>query len=123
MRVLLALVLLFGLVLSGCARKKVAPSQGAGSPHTGTAATKQAPAAAASKAAWAGEVARVEPTARFVVLRFPMDQMPATDQRLSVYRHGAKVAEVKVTGPQRERTVVADTLTGTPEPGDEVRPD
>jgi hypothetical protein len=123
MRVLLVGVLVFGLVLSGCARKKAAAPHPASAPHGSAAATKKSPAAAVSKAAWAGEVARVDPVARFVVLSFPLDQMPATDQRLNVYRHGAKVAEVKVTGPQRERNIVADILNGAPGAGDEVRAD
>ena len=115
MRVLLAVVLLFGVVLSGCARKKAA-SPGAAAP------AGKMPASPA-KTTWAGEVARVDPVARFVVLSFPLDQMPATDQRLNVYRHGVRVAEVKVTGPQRDRNTIADVLTGTPEAGDEVRAD
>ena len=78
---------------------------------------------APSKTVLAGEVVRVNAVARFVVLSFPLDQMPAMDQRLNLYRHGAKVAEVKVTGPQRDRNVVADILTGAPDVGDEVRPD
>ena len=55
--------------------------------------------APASKAAVAGEVSRVNPAGRFVVLSFPSDQMPVMDQLLSIYRRGSKVAEVKVTGP------------------------
>jgi hypothetical protein len=31
------------------------------------------------------------------------------------------VAEVKVSGPQRDNNIVADIVTGTPEEGDEAR--
>jgi len=119
MRVWFAVILLCALVVSGCARKQAAPPRGAGSPRAGTAAARKG----APKTAVAGEVARVDPAARFVVLSFPLDPMPMMDQRLNLYRHGAKVGEVKVTGPQRERNVAADILTGAPEVGDEARAD
>jgi hypothetical protein len=122
MRVFFGVMLIFALVLSGCARKKAAPSGQAGSPRPGAAVPRKS-AAPTPKTALAGEVARIDPVARFVVLSFSFDPMPALDQRLNLYRHGAKVGEVKVTGPQRDRNVVADILTGSPEPGDEVRAD
>jgi hypothetical protein len=49
--------------------------------------------------------------------------MPALDQQLNLYRKGAKVAEVKVTGPQRDKNIIADIVTGTPEVDDEARAD
>jgi len=51
-----------------------------------------------------GEVAKVNPVARFVVLSFPLGPMPALDQQLNLYRKGAKVAEVKVTARSATRT-------------------
>jgi hypothetical protein len=116
MRALLAVILLFALVVPGCARKKAAGAPTASAPRAGTGT-------APAKAAWTGEVSRVNPVARFVVLSFPLDQMPVLDQRLNLYRRGAKVAEVKVTGPQRGNSIVADTVTGAPEVGDEARSD
>jgi hypothetical protein len=116
MRVLLAIVLLFALVASGCARKKAAQPHNAGSARAGTAA-------APSETALAGEVSTVNPVARFVVLSFPLGQMPAIDQHLNLYRRGAKVAEVKVTGQQRGINIIADIVTGAPEVGDEARAD
>lgn len=107
-------MLLFALVLSGCARNK------AGRQSTDSSAGA---GAAAAKAAVAGEVSRVNPVGRFVVLSFPLDQMPAVDQPLSLYRRGSKVGEVKVTGPQRGNSIVADILSGAPEKGDEARAD
>lgn len=68
-----------------------------------------------------GRIASVNANLRFVVLTFPIGQMPATDTHLNVYRNGNKVAELKVTGPQREDNTVADVTSGDPIAGDEVR--
>jgi hypothetical protein len=70
-----------------------------------------------------GQVAMVNPEARFVVLSFPPGPMPQADQHLNVYRNGLKVGEVKVTGPQHEYDTVADILTGDVQLHDEVRQD
>jgi hypothetical protein len=66
-------------------------------------------------------VASYNATGRFVVLSFPVGQMPKLDQTLFLYRDGLKVAEVKVTGPQRDNNVVADLVSGDAQAGDEVR--
>jgi hypothetical protein len=70
----------------------------------------------------AGRIASVYTAGRFVVITFPIGQMPALDQRLNVYRNGLKVGEVKVTGPQRDDSIVADIAAGEALPGDQVRP-
>jgi hypothetical protein len=116
MRALLPTILLLAVVFSGCTRKKPAPSPTPGSPRAGA---KTAP----SNAALTSEVIRINPIGRFVVLSFALDHMPPRDQRLNLYRHGAKVAEVKVAGPQRGNNIVADIVSGAPEVGDEARPD
>jgi len=116
MKALPVVILLFALALPGCAGKKAAQPSDIHWPSDD-------PSAAPAKAAWVGEVSRVNPTARFVVLSFPLDRMPVADQRLTVYRHGSKVAEVKVTGPQRGNSIVADIVTGAPEVGDQARAD
>jgi hypothetical protein len=68
-----------------------------------------------------GKVEMVNQNARYVVLSFPIGHLPAMEQRLSVYRSGLKVGEVKVSGPQIEDNVVADIVEGDSGPGDEVR--
>ena len=68
-----------------------------------------------------GKVEMVNQNARYVVLSFPIGHLPAMEQRLSVYRRGLKIGEVKVSGPQIEDNVVADIVAGDSEPGDEVR--
>jgi hypothetical protein len=68
-----------------------------------------------------GRIASVNAGLRFVVLTFPIGQMPPMDEHLNVYRNGFKVAELKITGPQREDNTVADIVSGEPITGDEVR--
>jgi hypothetical protein len=109
---LIMAMLLCALAVTGCAKKK-APGASAG--------------AAAGKAIVTpennvmGRVGTLNLDARFVVLNFPGGKMPAQDQRLTVYRRDVKVAEVKITGPERAGNVVADIVSGEPEVGDEVR--
>lgn len=92
-----------------------------------------APAAAASQAAatqklivtpmdgLSGKVSSANSALRFAVLTFPVGHLPAINSHLTLYRHGLKVAEVNVTGPQRDDSIVADILVGDAETGDEVR--
>jgi hypothetical protein len=70
-----------------------------------------------------GRVAMVNAEARFVVISFPPGPVPPTDHRLSVYRNGLKVGEVKVTGPRNENNTVADITAGDVQVHDEVRED
>ena len=116
MRALLVLMLVLALGATGCAKKNAKTSQPSQAPRAG----KSTPAPATRLE---GMVSRVEPVGRFVVLTFPLSQMPAVDQRLTLYRHGAKVGEVKVSGPQRDNNIVADIVTGEPQVGDEARLD
>jgi hypothetical protein len=58
---------------------------------------------------------------RFVVVSFPANQMPRTDQALFIYRSGLKVAEVKVNENRRENLVSADIVSGEAKVGDTVR--
>ena len=72
------------------------------------------------ESALAGKVAMVSPNLRFVVLRFRVGHLPATDQRLQVYRGELRVGEVRVAGWQRDDYMVADVLAGDCQVGDEV---
>jgi hypothetical protein len=114
------------LLLSGCAQKKAA----VGTEPAAVASSAQKPAKRSAKQskvivtpshALAGRVALVNPTARHVILTFPMGLMPSVEQRLAVYRNGLKVGEVKVTGPQQDTHIAADILAGECRPGDEAR--
>jgi hypothetical protein len=68
-----------------------------------------------------GTVARVNSAARFVILTFPVGQMPPVGQLLYVYRHGLKVGQVRVTAPQQDDNTAADIVSGEAALGDEIR--
>ena len=68
-----------------------------------------------------GRVSSVNAGLRFVVLTFPVGQVPGRDAKLNVYHNGIKVGEVKITGPARDDNTVADIISGDAETGDEVR--
>jgi hypothetical protein len=127
MRVLLWVALLSAPVLAGCTGTTGKSPSAAGLPHTGAAAAPTTPKAKSQglivtpEKGLAGKVALVNATARYVVLTFPLGTMAARDQHLSLYRRGLKVGEVKVTGPQREDSIVADLVAGEAEVGDEAR--
>jgi len=90
---------------------------------TGCAAAPSTPArkpSVVSEVALVGKVVMVNSTARFVVLTFPLGQLPAIDQRLDVYRDGLKVGEVKVSAWQREDSVVGDITVGDCQTGDKA---
>ncbi|MGD0259094.1 MAG: hypothetical protein ABSD29_04635 [Verrucomicrobiota bacterium] len=127
MRTWPSVLLLCGLALSGCAGRKASVSPAAAPPRAGTPA---APAGVSAtnpalivtpENAYLGKVVWVNAPGRFVVLNFPLGKMAAPEQRLSLYRRGLKVGEVKVTGPQREDNIVADLAAGEAEVGDEAR--
>ncbi|MFO1487575.1 MAG: hypothetical protein U1F65_03770 [Verrucomicrobiota bacterium] len=68
-----------------------------------------------------GKVASVNASLHFVVLNFPVGRMAGIDQQMSLYRQGEKIGEVKITGPQQDDNIIADVVSGEPQPGDEVR--
>ena len=72
-----------------------------------------------------GRVASVNIPGKFVVLSFPVGHLPTNDTRLSIFHAGAKVGEVRVTGPAsvQENLTVGDITAGTAEDGDEARSD
>jgi hypothetical protein len=69
-----------------------------------------------------GRVVFFNEQGRFVVLQFPVGQMPKLGTQLNVYRSGLKAGEVKVSGPQSNDNIVADIANGEARVGDEVRP-
>jgi hypothetical protein len=70
-----------------------------------------------------GRVVSVNPPLRYVVIDFPVRNFPVLDQRLSVYRDGQKIGEVRVTGPILGTAAAGDILAGQAAVGDEVRED
>jgi len=135
MRILLVLPVSAALVVAGCAHKQEAlfkPAAGATpAAAPATPATKPMPEVKMPAntqgsltvkpiRSVTGRVARYNEAGRFVVLEFPIGQMAAVGQRLSVYRNGLKVGELKVTGPQRDDHIVADVTSGEAQAGDEA---
>ena len=121
----LTLLLLAGLLLTGCRSlpwpwKHHHPAP-APAPAAPAPTTRSAPPVVTPDNSLSARVARYNADGRFVVFSFPVSQMPKLDQTLFVYRNGLKVAEVKVTGPQRDNNIVADLLSGDARVGDEVR--
>jgi len=111
----LMVLMLAGMLVTGCSifhrAKKAAPA-----PVAHTTRTVVTPDSSLS-----ARVASYNATGRFVVLSFPVGRMPKLDQTLFLYRDGLKVAEIKVTGPQRDNNIVADLVSGDVQVGDEVR--
>jgi hypothetical protein len=127
MRSALSILLLCAVAVCGCAgKKKSAPPTGAaakagGAPVWASMAATNQPVTITPETASAGRVVLVDPAIRCVVLNFPLGKMAAPEERLSLYRRGQKVGEIRVTGPQREDNTVADLLAGEAQVGDEAR--
>jgi hypothetical protein len=68
-----------------------------------------------------GKIATVNHAGKFVVIVFPVGQLPRLAQTMGVYRDGLKVAEVRITGPQLDDSVVADIAAGEVRAGDSVK--
>jgi hypothetical protein len=112
---------------TGCAKTKPAVThtspatstpRGTAPPPTDNRKVIVTPAAGLS-----GKVAAVNQAGQFVVLTFTGAEMPVLEQKLSVYRGGLKVGEVKVSKEQMGRNLVADIVAGEAKQGDEVRPE
>jgi hypothetical protein len=105
-----------GMLAAGCLHHRPAPSARPAPPAAVAPQTVVTPDNSLT-----ARVVSYNTTGRFVVLSFPVGQMPKPDQSLFLYRDGMKVGEVKITGPQRENNIVADLITGEAQVGDEVR--
>jgi hypothetical protein len=120
-------LLLATLALVGCSAKRPAETSTLGLRHVpppgaATSRTNATPITVTPAPGTVyGKVAHVNPAARFVVLTYPLGKLPPVEKRLSVYRNGMKVAELKVTGPARDQNTVADITAGEAQPGDEAR--
>jgi hypothetical protein len=108
----LAVIASFGVLLvAGCGHKQATAPEAAFTPVL----------IVTPEAALQGKVLRTNPAGKFVVLNFPVGHLPSLEQRLSVYRLGLKVGEVKVTGPQLDDNIVGDVVAGEAGVGDVVR--
>jgi hypothetical protein len=114
------------LLLAGCAAKPRAgavPDGPTGSSATPGVSTRNPGSGVivAPESRRPGRVKLVSTSGRFVVLVFPIGHLPPLRERLNVYRHGLKVGEVSITGPQIDDTIAADIVQGDAQPDDEVR--
>jgi len=112
----MTLLLVAGLLATGCSIFHKSAKAPAPVPVAHTSQTVVKPDSSLS-----AKVTSYNAVGRFVVLSFPIGQMPSLGQTLFLYRNGLKVAELKVTGPQRDNNIVADLVTGDAQVGDEVR--
>ena len=80
-----------------------------------------APAIVTADDAQRATVAMYNPIGRFVVLNFPVGNLPKPDQTFFIYHEGLKAGEVKITGPDRDNSTVADLISGEAHAGDAVR--
>ena len=124
MRILI--VALAAILIAGCAEKKPAFPPETYAPGVAPQSTPSTSITNGSlivtlDSAATGKVAHVNTADRFVILNYPLGHVPANGRQLNLYRHGLKVGEVKVTGPQQDDNTVADVIFGEAQEGDEVR--
>jgi hypothetical protein len=113
----LGTLLLVTVLTNGCALFHHQAQKAKTPPVTGQAA----PAIVTPDNSLTARVVSYNSTGRFVVLSFPIGQMPKLEQSLFLYRAGMKVGEVKITGPQQDNNIVADLVNGEAQLGDDVR--
>jgi hypothetical protein len=113
------LVFLAGLGVAGCVSHSHTARQQS-PPPTANVSTNNPEPIVTPDTSLSAKVVKYNSVGRFVVLSFPLGQMPQMGQTLFVYRTGIKVGEVKITGPQRDNDIVADLTTGDAAIGDDV---
>ena len=126
MRIVSFVTAVAAVLISGCAEKKPAFPPDTYTPGVVPQATPSTSITNGSlivtlDPASTGKVASVNTTDRFVILNYPLGHVPSNGRKLNLYRHGLKVGEVKVTGPQQDDNTVADVVSGEAAEGDEVR--
>jgi len=113
--------LLCGLLLPGCASTPVKPKLKPQAPSPARIVQPPKPPPVLPAGALTGKVVRVNRAGRFAILSFAVGVDPQMDQRLGVYRDGAKVGELKVSPWRRDDYVAADLVEGDCQVGDDVR--
>jgi hypothetical protein len=115
--------LVAGIFAAGCTHQQsmFAPVPGPANAQVGSPAPNLSQTIVTPDNSLAGKVVAYNSIGRFVVLSFPVGQMAKMNQTLFLYRAGLKVAEIKITGPQRDNNIVADLVSGEAQVGDEVR--
>ena len=70
-----------------------------------------------------GRVIQVHQRLRFVVLDYTLSRMPGPGTKLLLYRTNGIVGSLKMSPWTAPYTAAADFVEGTPEIGDEARPE
>jgi hypothetical protein len=107
-----AFLFALGILISGCSSSK---------PPKAATTDTSLPTIVMPDNSLEAKVVSYNSAGRFVVLSFPISQMPRPEQILFLYRNGLKVGQVKITGPKRDSNIVADLVSGEAQTGDEVR--
>jgi hypothetical protein len=106
-----------GMLAAGCLHHRPAPNARPAPPAAVAPQTVVTPDNSIT-----ARVVSYNTTGRFVVLSFPVGQMPKSDQSFFLYRNGMKVGEIKIdSSKQYDNFTVADLVTGEAQVGDEVR--
>ena len=111
--------LVFAILLTGCASKQKLETAAPPTRQVATSVASEKPQTRVL--AFSGRIASVNEKLRFVVVDFTNSRRPELEQRLSVYRLGQKVGEIKISGPYRNTTVAADLTAGEAKYGDDVK--
>lgn len=109
--------------LAGCATKTGQEPAANKPARKATATTMPEAPPKARVLPMSGRIAGANEKLRFVIVDFTNSRRPELHEKLSVYRVGQKVAEIKVSGPYRNTTVAADVVAGEVRYGDEVKND
>jgi hypothetical protein len=118
---LFACLFLAGLIVSGCVSHHVVQPQPRPAPVPVTNTTTNVATIVTPDNSLSAKVVRYNSVGRFVVLSFPVGQMPQTGQMLFLYRAGLKVGQIRITGPEQDNDTVADLVEGDAQEGDDVR--
>lgn len=87
----------------------------------GTTVSTNVPTAGPMVLPASGRIHMVNAGLRFVVVDYTLGGIPPVDSRLNVYRNNEKVAQLRLSGPERNGFIAADIVEGFVQVDDEVR--
>ena len=114
-------MVLISLTCAGCSGSRSSAERNSPPQRMGVRTNATVSVSPATIAPATGRIARVNPDGAFVILSYPLGKVPPVGRRLSVYRDGMKVGELKVSEPQYQQHTAADILAGEARAGDEAR--
>jgi len=114
-------IVLVSLTCAGCSGSRSSADRNSPPQRMGVRTNATVSVSPATIAPATGRIARVNPDGAFVILSYPLGKVPPVGRRLSVYRNGVKVGELKVSEPQYQQHTAADILAGEARAGDEAR--